>query len=116
MQPDRKQSFIQWLNEPTGWLSSDLALDCRVSLGGMALHSSSQPLAEERYWGEAGRMPLLQEPAQLDKSRAMCVQGQLVFCWPSVVLMETSKQSQGCSPSASRELAQLRQAEMKTAG
>lgn len=45
MQPDRKQSFIQWLNEPTGWLSSDLALDRRVSLGGTAPHSSSQPLA-----------------------------------------------------------------------
>lgn len=28
MQPDGRQSFIQRLTEPAGWLSSDLALDC----------------------------------------------------------------------------------------
>jgi len=43
MQPDQKQSFIQRLREPTGWLVADLALDCRAP--SQAPQSCSHPPA-----------------------------------------------------------------------
>lgn len=58
MQADRRQSFIQQLKEPGGWLLSDLALDCTVSPGARPLQTRSlflkKVLAVEGTDGSAG--------------------------------------------------------------
>lgn len=108
MQPDGRQSFIQRLKEPAGWLSSDLALGCTVSPRGTA---SADPLSlsEESYCRWKGRVPLLQglwHSGVRPVTAHVCLEGRVIFCWPSRALIEMSKQHESCFPAVTRGLQQ----------
>lgn len=105
MQPDQRQSFIQWLKEPAGWLSSDLALDCTACPRGTA---SADPLSlsEESYCRWKAQNPLLQGPWHSGVRCVpahVCLEGEVIFCWPSRALIETSEKCQSCFPAVSWE-------------